>query len=62
MIFTGHSQGTVKDLKDPEAKRGVGLDPASLKSVSEDEGKGIPTPRDDRTGALHLPLQIKGPL
>jgi hypothetical protein len=51
-IFTGLSQGTVKVLKDPESQRGVGLDRVSSKSVSEDEGEGIPTPPDDRSGAV----------
>jgi hypothetical protein len=51
-IFTGLSHGTVKVLKDPEAQRGVGLDTASLKSVSENEEEEIPTPPDDRPGAV----------
>jgi hypothetical protein len=61
-IFTGLSHGTVKVLKDPEAQRGVGLNTASLKSVSEDEGEDIPTPKDDRPGAVKSSSADQGTL
>jgi hypothetical protein len=63
-IFTGLSQGTVKVLKDTEAQqKEVILYTASLKLVSEGEGDDIPTPSDDRQGAVgkekEIPLVTK---
>jgi hypothetical protein len=48
-IFTGLSQGTVKVLKDPEAKHQQEAipDTASSKSVSEGKWDDLPTPSDD---------------
>jgi hypothetical protein len=46
-IFTGLSQGTVKVLRDPEARH-VMPDTASSKSGSEGEGGDLPTPSDGR--------------
>jgi hypothetical protein len=66
-IFTGLSLGTVKVLKHPEAQhqkeKGVVLDTASSKSVSEGEGDDIRTPSDDQRGAVErkgeIPLKMK---